>query len=169
MIILHINIIMKVSSQRSRCNQAAILLFSYLILFEGESIGIYQKWIPTVLSYMVYPNGALSQVAIKSMGVYCQRNPEACQPILVKVLQILTTIVSHTESRSEQNIRVTENAISAMGQIIEQHANYISAYIHQLLTLWIDQLPVHANQSESVIIYTQFCNFLKKFVLFFSQ
>lgn len=54
-------------------------------------------------------------------AVQCTQSPEAFRPILPEALQLITAIISAPNAKDEDNEMATDNAVSALGRIIEFH------------------------------------------------
>ncbi len=68
-------------------------------------------------------------------------------------------MISHPESRSEDNVYATENAIAAMGKILRFCGDAVNS--EQLLPLWLGFLPVLEDKIEAVITYGMLCDFVE--------
>lgn len=73
-------------------------------------------------------------------------------PLLVKVIQ-------DPESRAEENINPTENAISAVTKICKYNSSQIN--LNEVLPLWFSWLPVWEDEDEAVHIYNYLCDLIE--------
>ena len=144
-------------NSRVRERHIAVCLFDDLVEFGGSSaVRIYQNWVQFVINCVNDANPAIRQAAAYGTGLLAEHSPELFLQILPTVINRLNAVITHKDSRSKSMVHATENAISAIGKIIQFHAAEID--VKQVLMIWLSYLPVSEN-SEAVVIYQQLCTF----------
>lgn len=68
-------------------------------------------------------------------------------------------MIQDPESRAEENINPTENAISAVTKICKYNSSQIN--LNEVLPLWFSWLPVWEDEDEAVHIYNYLCDLIE--------
>eukprot|EP01098_Paradermamoeba_levis_P002006 TRINITY_DN1231_c0_g1_i3.p1 TRINITY_DN1231_c0_g1~~TRINITY_DN1231_c0_g1_i3.p1 ORF type:complete len:150 (-),score=44.85 TRINITY_DN1231_c0_g1_i3:166-615(-) len=71
----------------------------------------------------------------------------------------LVAVIQHEESKNEDNVYATENAIAALGKICHYQAAAVN--VAQFLPLWLSFLPVSEDKVESKVTYSLLCGFIE--------
>jgi len=138
--------------------QITVCFFDDLVEFGGpKAIPLYQPWVPTIVELMAHPHSDVRQSSVYGLGVLAEVNPELFSSVLGNVLNGLNQLITMEGSREDENVHVTENAISAMGKIIQFHSNSID--VSAVLPVWLSYLPV-TEDDETSAIYKQLCHFM---------
>lgn len=72
-------------------------------------------------------------------------------------IPFLVRMINEPNSRSEENERATENAISAVTKFLVCH----NSFLEDLLPVWISWLPVWEDEEEAKYIYNFLCTLLE--------
>mmetsp|Transcript_114158 Transcript_114158/g.170746 ORF Transcript_114158/g.170746 Transcript_114158/m.170746 type:complete len:1076 (-) Transcript_114158:51-3278(-) len=118
---------------------------------------LYKPWLLPVVELIRHPHKDVRQSVVYGLGVLAQVNPNLFAPVLSDVLNGLNQLISMEGSREDEHIHVTENAICAMGKIIQFHGASID--INAVLPVWLSYLPV-TEDDETNVIYKQLCHFM---------
>lgn len=76
-----------------------------------------------------------------------------------QALPLLIQIVTAPNSREDDNINATENAISAIAKLIEFNSSQFDAT--QALTSWLSFLPIIVDVEEAAQTYTFLCQLIE--------
>jgi len=125
-----------------------------------EATSIYQPWLARVVALMQYPDTDVRQAVVYGLGVLAEKNPELFATVLQDVMGKLNQLITQEDAREEENAHVTENAISALGKIIQFHAQSIP--VASVLPVWLSYLPV-SEDDETTVIYKQLCHFVMNY------
>ncbi|KAL6068524.1 Importin-5 [Balamuthia mandrillaris] len=140
--------------------QVAICMFDDVAEFaESAALPLYQHFLPAMVEYIGDTNPSVRQAAVYGIGVCAQFGGEHMHSLIPDIVKRLNVVISHSESRSEDNVNATENAISALGKIIQFQSAAINA--EEVLALWLSFLPVKEDKIEAIIIYNQLCTFIE--------
>jgi len=140
--------------------QIALCVFDDIAEYAGpKALPMFQHFIPLMLDYMGDANPSVRQAAVYGIGVCCQVGQELMSNAINDVVHRLLAVITHSESRSEDNVNATENAISSLGKIIRFHAKSIDET--KLLDAWLSFLPVSEDKVESAVIYSLLCWFIE--------
>eukprot|EP00012_Vannella_robusta_P012041 CAMPEP_0206210074 /NCGR_PEP_ID=MMETSP0166-20121206/17306_1 /ASSEMBLY_ACC=CAM_ASM_000260 /TAXON_ID=95228 /ORGANISM="Vannella robusta, Strain DIVA3 518/3/11/1/6" /LENGTH=230 /DNA_ID=CAMNT_0053631629 /DNA_START=577 /DNA_END=1269 /DNA_ORIENTATION=- len=142
-------------------NTQAAWFFSDLVEFGGEQAKpLFTPWLPFIVEMIDHP-ADVRQAAVYGLGVTAELHPDVFRGFKTQVLQGLHRVITMDESREEENIFATENAISALGKIIQHHGESLD--IGSEIQKWINYLPTDSKDEETDVIYKQFCYFAKHF------
>ncbi|GFU12418.1 importin-5 [Nephila pilipes] len=101
----------------------------------------------------------LRQTAAYTVGVLSQYGGPQFAEFCSECLPFLLTMINSPYSRSEENERATENAISAITKFFVFNNPFIN--MEQLLPAWITWLPVWEDEEEVKCIYSFLCTLLE--------
>ena len=142
--------------------QISVCYFDDLVEFGGpQAANIYQKWIPTIVKLMQHPHADVRQSVVYGLGVLAEFNPNLFKPVLGDSLNGCNHLITMEGSRDDEHINVTENAISAVGKVIQFHSDSID--LNVMLPAWLSYLPVSQDDGETIVIYKQLCDFMMKY------
>lgn len=77
----------------------------------------------------------------------------------VESIPLLVKIITDPESRSEDNIKATENAISAVAKFLMCNNSLIN--MEELVPIWLSWLPIWEDEEESNFVYSFLCSLLE--------
>jgi hypothetical protein len=105
---------------------------------------------PDIRQAAVYGVGAAAKFAGTSYAQFCVR----IFSINLESLPHLFELINSPDSRSEENIMATENAISAIGKVVRAFKNSGSFDSDSVISHWIEALPLVEDCEESVETYS---------------
>lgn len=137
--------------------QVALCVFDDLIEHIGKDAFPYvQEFFPYILTYIGDKDAAVRQAAVYGIGVAVEKDGSYFATAISNIFNRLKAIISSNDSRSEEYILATENAISAAGKLI--NSGFLDK--SQTLPLWLSWLPTTEDKIESKPIYRLFCQFV---------
>lgn len=103
----------------------------------------------------------LRQCAVYGLGVAAQHRPELFRPRLPEALALLLAVVQAPGARSEEAEMATENAVSALGKLLEFHADALPDG-GAVGSAWVSALPLRADTVEAKAVHEQLLRFLDR-------
>eukprot|EP01113_Clastostelium_recurvatum_P002059 TRINITY_DN1085_c0_g1_i2.p1 TRINITY_DN1085_c0_g1~~TRINITY_DN1085_c0_g1_i2.p1 ORF type:complete len:1100 (+),score=314.59 TRINITY_DN1085_c0_g1_i2:117-3416(+) len=141
--------------------KAGLCILDDMMEFCGASVlQLYQNFIPLVIQYALDTDPTVRQAAVYGMGQCARFAGEHFTTLCPIVVQGLTNAIASQEARTDDFITATENAISALGKVIDHHPQMV--VLPQLLTSWLTYLPVTEDKIESKVVYALLCTFIEK-------
>jgi len=141
--------------------QISACYFDDLVEFgTREAASIYQPWLGRVVSLMQHPDTDVRQAVVYGLGVLAEKNGDLFASVRSEVMGQLQQLITQEDAREEENAHVTENAISALGKIIQFHSQAIP--VAAVLPVWLTYLPV-SEDDETTVIYKQLCHFVVQY------
>jgi hypothetical protein len=120
-----------------------------------------QRFLPFMLQYATAPEAGLRQSACYGLGVTAVTLGDEFAPAINEVLVKLKQVAGAQEAFAPENVHATENAISAIGKIIDTQANSIS--IVDTIRFWVSLLPLRNDDSEAKINHELLCTFTERY------
>ncbi|GFR15020.1 importin-5 [Trichonephila clavata] len=140
--------------------QWSLCVFADIIEYCGPACSRYQGYfLPSLMTSLRSENVDLKQTAAYTVGVLSQYGGPQFAQFCSECLPLLLNIINDPDSRSEENERATENAISAITKFFLFNNSYIN--MEQLLPAWITWLPVWEDEEEVNCIYNFLCTMLE--------
>lgn len=103
--------------------------------------------LPLLLEYSTDKHSDLRQCSVYGLGVLAAKSPEMFKPYVGDTLQRLLMIVNHPEARSEDNEMASDNAVSALGKLLEFHSDVVDGAA--VASSWVNYLPLTADAIEA--------------------
>ncbi|KAK3690008.1 armadillo-type protein [Podospora appendiculata] len=104
---------------------------------------------------------AIRQAAAYGIGVAAHRGGAAWANFCATALELLFGAVRVPDARSEENVYATENACAAVAKIMHYNASAIPQ-IDQVITQWIDTLPVVNDEEAAPYAYAYLTELIQK-------
>ncbi|KAF6207394.1 hypothetical protein GE061_018635 [Apolygus lucorum] len=140
--------------------QWGLCVFDDVIEFGGPSCIKYQQYFLRPIAEGVSDkNAAVRQAAAYGCGTLAMNGGPAFAGTCAEVLPRLAEMINDPESRLEENINSTENAISAVTKIL-QH-NSASVNVDEILPHWLSWLPVWEDRDEAPHVYGYLCSLIE--------
>lgn len=141
--------------------QWAICVFDDLIEFTGPDSARYaEHFIPAMAASLLNQDNDVRQSACYGCGVAALYGGPAYLNFCKDSLPHLFGIINAADSRSEENILMTENAISAVGKILRAFKDSGVFDSKAVTDLWFAALPITEDEAECVILYQFLCDLL---------
>ncbi|KAJ3226185.1 Importin-5 [Clydaea vesicula] len=132
--------------------QWAICLYCDLVEFCGPaSFNYKEQFLDRVLSSLSDPVADVRQPACYALGLFAQFGGENYASVCIGHLKTLFAVINKPDSRNEENIVATENAISAIGKICCFFGNKFQ--IGQVLQHWLQVLPILIDEQAAAPVY----------------
>lgn len=136
-------------------------MYDDLIEFTGPDSAKYQEHFLGILANSLQdPDNDVRQAACYGCGVAALHGGPAYLQFCTQSLPHLFSIINSPDSRSEENIYVTENAISAVGKICRTFKDSGAFDSAQVLSMWIQTLPILEDESEATHVYSFLCELI---------
>lgn len=82
---------------------------------------------------------------------------------------MLGTVIQGKNSRDEDTVCSTENAISAFGKICFFHGDVLGNDLPALVTTWLNWQPLVEDNVESLSVLGLLCRFIESYVALYSN
>jgi len=140
--------------------QTSICVFDDIVEYTGlTSLPLFQHFVPFIIQAIGDPDAGVRQAAVYGIGLIMQNGSTHVASIVPDVANRLNVVISHPESRKEENINATENAISAIGKILQYQSTSVD--VQSLTNMWLSWLPVTEDKIESRVTYGLLCHFIE--------
>ncbi|KAI9303801.1 armadillo-type protein [Cunninghamella echinulata] len=144
----------------SSARQWAICVFDDVIEFTGVASFNYSNYfLQAMLNGLADPTGEVRQASAYGIGVCAQFGGPQYADACAAALDPLFTIIKAPNARDEDNVMITENAISAVSKICQFNGSKID--VNSVLSAWVDTLPITNDDQEAPIVYTYLLNLLE--------
>jgi hypothetical protein len=118
---------------------------------------------PLLLQHCSSSEPTVRQCAVYGLGSLAEHKPAAFQAIATEAVSCIANIMQHPESRSEDNATATENAISALGKVLQHVPQCIPDSQGQALgSAWVQALPITEDEAEAISAHAQLVGFLER-------
>ncbi|KAF8785478.1 Importin-5 like protein [Argiope bruennichi] len=140
--------------------QWSLCVFADVIEYSGPACSRYQQYfLQPLLTSLRDENVDLRQTAAYTIGILSQFGGPEFSKFCSECLPLLIEVINSPDSRSEENERATENAISAVTKLMVFNNSYVT--LEEVLPAWITWLPVWEDEEEVRCIYTFLCTLLE--------
>ncbi|CAF1623807.1 unnamed protein product, partial [Didymodactylos carnosus] len=105
------------------------------------------------------------ETSFRYQQYFLQRMAESVQDVSAEICEIASYgfgvmgmyVVAETNSRSDDNIMATENAIIAVTKILKYNNSKIENF-NKLLEVWLSWLPIRESTEEASYVYDYLCD-----------
>jgi len=104
---------------------------------------------------------AVRQATVYGLGLFAKAGGEPLSRLVPQYVNELNRVCSLPDSREEDYIHPTENAISALGSFYNQYPGQVD--LATLLPIWLNYLPVTEDDIESQVTYNYLLSFVEKY------
>ncbi|KAK9504651.1 hypothetical protein O3M35_010937 [Rhynocoris fuscipes] len=140
--------------------QWGLCVFDDVIEFGGPACVKYQQYfLRPIIEGISDKNAAVRQAAAYGCGTLALNGGPAFAGTCAEVLPRLAEMINDPESRSEDNINATENAISAVTKILQK--NNTNVNVDEILPHWLSWLPVWEDTDEAAFVYGYLCHLIE--------
>jgi len=140
--------------------QRAICVFVDIAEFYCAGVVPYfGKFIPMLLNFSTHNDPALRQAAVFGLGACGLGGGDAFAPYVIDSLRVLSFVIQQPNSRVEDNIDPTENAISAILKIVIGQPTRVNPA--EILPVWLTYLPITGDEVEAQFVYEHLCTMLE--------
>ncbi|XP_071839523.1 importin-5-like [Apostichopus japonicus] len=142
--------------------QWGLCIFDDLIEFTGAHAFKYKDYFLAPLHQYVCDNRPeVRQAAAYGFGMLGKYGGPDFAPACSGGIEQLSAVVASPQSRSEENINATENAISAIGKILQHHGGRLSVNVDEVLQRWFSWLPVWEDREECGQVFGFVCDLIE--------
>ncbi|RUS25813.1 importin subunit beta-3, partial [Jimgerdemannia flammicorona] len=139
--------------------QWAVCVFDDLIEFTGPASWAYQgQFLPKLVASLLDPATDVRQAAAYGLGVCGQFGGPNYADVCAAALNPLFQLINLPDSRAQENIFVTENAISAVSKICKFNNSKFD--VNTVLPVWFAALPLTHDEEEAPVTYTYLLDLL---------
>ncbi|KAI8073867.1 armadillo-type protein [Gongronella butleri] len=140
--------------QNPAARQWATCVFDDLVEYTGPaSFNYSQYFVQPLLTSLSDNSTELRQAAAYGVGVWAQFGGPSYADACAAAIEPLFAMINQPESRTDDNVMATENAISAVAKICQYNASKLPN-IDQVLSAWVDSLPIVNDETEATSVYT---------------
>jgi len=140
--------------------QWGICVWDDIIEFTGPAAAKYhQIFVPTMLEFVTDSSAEVRQAAAYGCGLMAQFGGAPFAEACTQAMTLLVRVVTAPDSREEENICATENAISAAGKIIKYSPNTVN--VNEAIPIWLSWLPIWEDKDEMDSVFGLFCELLE--------
>ncbi|PAA65847.1 hypothetical protein BOX15_Mlig010097g1 [Macrostomum lignano] len=143
--------------------QWGVCIFDDVIEHLGPASFRYQEvFLPRLVSSAVHKEPDLRQAALYGLGVAAQFGGPQYHPTLSQMMPFLVQLIAAPDSRNEDNVSCTENAIAAATKILKHcPAEVAGQPPEQILPMWLSWLPVSEDREETEHVYGFLCDLIE--------
>lgn len=109
--------------------------------------------LPVLLDGCAASHADLRQCAAYGVGVVAARAPEVLKPHAQDALMRIMAIIQHPSARDDDNEMATDNAISALGSLLQHHSDVLDG--EAVAAAWVGALPIKGDAVEAVRAHAQ--------------
>uniref|UniRef100_A0A6U4TJI8 TOG domain-containing protein n=1 Tax=Hemiselmis andersenii TaxID=464988 RepID=A0A6U4TJI8_HEMAN len=124
-----------------------------------------QRYLPQLLPPLVQfcqdPAPEVRQASVYGLGVCAQYGGAPFQQAAADVLPAIFQLVQHPQGRMEANVHATDNAVSALGKVLEYQSPTIADRTGAM-GAFLSYLPVEGDVEEGIEVHGRMCTFLER-------
>ncbi|CAL5227386.1 g10339 [Coccomyxa viridis] len=112
--------------------------------------------VPQLLAGCKDKDHNVRQCSVYGLGILAQQHHEAFRATLRDALVAILGIITAPGAREEENETATENAIAALGRVLENHSAAIEeSAAAQSWNVWVNSLPLAEDKIEARYVHAQ--------------
>lgn len=113
---------------------------------------------PVLLSGCADRDPAIRQCSVYGLGTAAQHRREAFRQYAAQAVPAVMAMLQATDARSEDNEMAYENAVSALGKVLEFHPECVEPHMG---SHYVAALPVKADTVEAKVVHAQLVRFIQ--------
>ena len=134
-------------------HQWAICVFDDVIECTGvASLRYRELFLPLMTGGLQSQHPEVRQAASYGWGVIAQFGGQEVAQLCSDVIPMIRSMIEASNSRTNENLTATENAISALSKILQYNSSKIMN-VNELLYIWMNYLPVYEDEEELPHVY----------------
>lgn len=146
--ILHPFLSILLVDQNETLRHNAMCLYDDIIEYGGEGAHKYlNSCYPAMVQNAQSENELLQQSAIYGLGQVAEHAQQHFKADAGRIVQLLSAIVNRPDARDEENLDVTENAVSVLGKIYLYHKQNVDG--KAVMQTWLQNLPLSEDLDEA--------------------
>ncbi|ODQ67906.1 Karyopherin functions in nuclear transport of protein [Nadsonia fulvescens var. elongata DSM 6958] len=139
----------------------ALCVVDDCIEFTGPESFKYQEiFLPKLVGALVDSDPAIRQAAAYGIGIAAQHGGQAYAQATVGSLETLFNVCNVPDSRSDDNVHVTENASCAISKILRTNGPLIGENLNPAIAEWIKTLPIVNDDEAAPYAYVFLANLM---------
>jgi len=151
-----LNIVLQLLQPGSKISdkQMALCIFDDIAEYSGaEALPLFDHFLTHAINYITDIDAGVRQAAVYGMGVFAQVGGEKITPLIPEMYNRLKHVIIQTDSRSDNYIMATENAIGAVGKMIVFQSKALD--LATVIPVWLSWLPVTEDFIEAQVTYSK--------------
>ena len=133
--------------------QSALCVMDDVIEFCGPKCLEYQEiFLPLISNNLKSPHYELRQAAAYGVGVLAKHGGDSFAKYLSETIPVLLALIQDPNSRLNDSVCATENAISSITKIIQFNNSMVD--VDALIPCWLSWLPIWEDEEEVIYVYT---------------
>jgi len=140
--------------------QWGLCIFDDVIEYTGPlALNYQQHFVQQMLHYLTDEQAEVRQAAAYGCGVMGQFGGPGFAQWCKEAIPRLVQVIQAPDSREQENVNPTENAISAVTKILKWNQGAIN--VDEILPVWLSWLPVVEDVDESPYVYGYLCDLIE--------
>jgi len=143
---------------------AGLCIIDDLIAYGGQPANQYiTKFLPITFAYSKDPDADVRQSAVWGIGACAQASKDKFLPVYEGALEALSKVITHKDSKTEENEPATDNAIGAVTKICRYTltAQGQEKALVKVLPTLLQWLPIKGDYEEGQVIHDLLCDFIE--------
>lgn len=142
-----LNVLLPQASAHSSARQLGMCVYDDLLEYCGpQSFQYHERFLQRMIACLGDTSPDVRQAAAYGVGLAGALGGEQYAGACAQAIPMLFTLINQPDARSEDNLLATENAVSAVGKIC--HFNSSQFDVNQVLTAWVEALPIVEDEEE---------------------
>lgn len=139
--------------------RVALCLMDDVISYSDMGANKYlNQVVPLLLAGASDPSPVIRQCCVYGLGAAAEHRPDAFRQSSQAALQTLMAIIQADDARSDDNVLATENAVSAVGKILEFLPDCAPPGTG---LAYIQSLPIEEDETEAKVVHAQLLRFVR--------
>merc|ERR1719278_2069592 len=158
-LLIHVNKLLEQSRPWSD-RQWGLCIFDDVLEYTGPlALNYQQHFVQQMLHYLTDEQAEVRQAAAYGCGVMGQFGGPGFAQWCKEAIPRLVQVIQAPDSREQENVNPTENAISAVTKILKWNQGAIN--VDEVLPVWLSWLPVVEDVDESPYVYGYLCDLIE--------
>merc|ERR1719414_2172099 len=158
-LLIHVNKLLEPTRPWSD-RQWGLCIFDDVIEYTGPlALNYQQHFVQQMLHYLTDEQAEVRQAAAYGCGVMGQFGGPGFAQWCKEAIPRLVQVIQAPDSREQENVNPTENAISAVTKILKWNQGAIN--VDEILPVWLSWLPVVEDVDESPYVYGYLCDLIE--------
>jgi len=158
-LLIHVNKLLEQTRPWSD-RQWGLCIFDDVIEYTGPlALNYQQHFVQQMLHYLTDEQAEVRQAAAYGCGVMGQFGGPGFAQWCKEAIPRLVQVIQAPDSREQENVNPTENAISAVTKILKWNQGAIN--VDEILPVWLSWLPVVEDVDESPYVYGYLCDLIE--------
>eukprot|EP00286_Rhodomonas_abbreviata_P029484 CAMPEP_0181305524 /NCGR_PEP_ID=MMETSP1101-20121128/9780_1 /TAXON_ID=46948 /ORGANISM="Rhodomonas abbreviata, Strain Caron Lab Isolate" /LENGTH=1099 /DNA_ID=CAMNT_0023411455 /DNA_START=102 /DNA_END=3401 /DNA_ORIENTATION=- len=128
---------------------------------EGLGQAYMPQLLPALIQYSADVSPEVRQAAVYGLGVCANFGGPQFAPMAPQVMQRIQAMMEEAGSRGEEKVLATDNAVSALGKVIEYQEEAIGDR-NAAVAAFLQYLPITGDEEEGVLVHARLCGMLER-------